>query len=134
MKAEWETCAHPYRRKCKRNHCRFIANTGVSSISLVFHENDVYAYDDTGHAGQEEEAEEVIKKISLTDGTEQTVFPIREQELLLTAAEALAINYILLSGNIQRIRKPRLCHLIIKACLNMICHRRYQKGYRCRCL
>ena len=32
------------------------ANTGVSSISLVFHENDVYAYDDTGHAGQEEEA------------------------------------------------------------------------------
>ena len=50
------------------------ANTGVSSISLVFHENDVYAYDDTGHAGQEEEAEEVIKKISLTDGTEQTVF------------------------------------------------------------
>lgn len=38
------------------------ANTGVSSISLVFHENDVYAYDDTGHAGQEEEAEEVIKK------------------------------------------------------------------------
>ena len=50
------------------------ANTGVSSISLVFHENDVYAYDDTGHAGQEAEAEEVIKKISLTDGTEQTVF------------------------------------------------------------
>ena len=80
------------------------ANTGVSSISLVFHENDVYAYDDTGHAGQEEEAEEVIKKISLTDGTEQTVFSY-------TGTGA---------SNIQRIRKPRQCHLITKDCLNMI--------------
>ena len=97
------------------------ANTGVSSISLVFHENDVYAYDDTGHAGQEEEAEEVIEK-NFADrrSTADGFFLIRGRVHPLTVEEVLAINYILLSGNIQRIRKPRQCHLIIKACLNMI--------------
>jgi hypothetical protein len=50
------------------------ANSNVSSISLVFDGNYAYAYDDTGHVGQSQEAEETIKKISLDTGTGETVF------------------------------------------------------------
>lgn len=49
-------------------------NSWVYSISLVFHDDYVYAYDDTGHAGQTTEAEEVIKKMSLKDGSSENVF------------------------------------------------------------
>ena len=49
-------------------------NNNASTISLVFHGDYVYAYDDTGHAGQTTEAEEVIKKISLKDGSSENVF------------------------------------------------------------
>lgn len=49
-------------------------NSWVDSISLVFHDGYVYAYDDTGHAGQTSEAEEIIKRISLKDGKSEDVF------------------------------------------------------------
>ena len=49
-------------------------NNNASTISLVFHGDYVYAYDDTGHAGQTSEAEEIIKRISLKDGKSEDVF------------------------------------------------------------
>ena len=38
-----------------------------SSVSLVFHENDIYAYDSVGNAGGSENHVQEIKKISIGD-------------------------------------------------------------------
>lgn len=46
----------------------------TSSISLVFHDSDVYAYDSRGHNGSEEEATEVLKKVSLDGKNTQDVY------------------------------------------------------------
>ena len=49
-------------------------NSNVTSISMVFHENCVYAYDHAGHSGSKEENTECIKKISLNDNSSKIIY------------------------------------------------------------
>lgn len=54
--------------------CALFAMDKFSSVSLVFHENDIYAYDSVGNAGGSENHVQEIKKISIGDYAVSTVY------------------------------------------------------------
>ncbi|MFQ7394259.1 MAG: hypothetical protein ACLRMX_03385 [Lachnospira eligens] len=58
------------------------ANDGVTSISMVFHGDCIYAYDHLGHTASDEVGKEVIKKIDLKTDNQKKHFHMKAKMLL----------------------------------------------------
>ncbi len=61
------------------------ANDGVTSISMVFHDDCIYAYDHLGHTASDEVGKEVIKKI--------------ERKIYVLKTDGTVVNTIVLDNN-----------------------------------
>ena len=72
------------------------ANDGVTSISMVFHGDCIYAYDHLGHTASDEVGKEVIKKIDLKTGQSEEAFSYEGKNAAISEQEVLGgINYFL---------------------------------------
>lgn len=57
----------------RKDVANLFANDRITSISMVFHNGYVYAYDHIGHIGSSESGKEIIKKINISDGSSQDI-------------------------------------------------------------
>lgn len=64
------------------------ANDLVSSISMVFHGDYVYAYDHLGHTGSGKSGKEIIKKINIYNGNSETVFEYEGTDCAINGAKS----------------------------------------------
>lgn len=64
------------------------ANDGVTSISMVFHDDCIYAYDHLGHTASDEVGKEVIKKIELRTGQSEETFSYEGKNAAISGARS----------------------------------------------
>lgn len=64
------------------------ANDGVTSISMVFHDDCIYAYDHLGHTASDEVGKEVIKKIELRTGQSEEAFSYEGKNAAISGARS----------------------------------------------
>ncbi len=64
------------------------ANDGVTSISMVFHDDCIYAYDHLGHTASDEAGKEVIKKIELRTGQSEEAFSYEGKNAAISGARS----------------------------------------------
>lgn len=64
------------------------ANDGVTSISMVFHDDCIYAYDHLGHTASDEVGKEVIKKIDLKTGQSEEAFSYEGKNAAISGARS----------------------------------------------
>ena len=64
------------------------ANDGVTSISMVFHDDCIYAYDHLGHTASDEIGKEVIKKIDLKTGQSEKAFSYEGKNAAISGARS----------------------------------------------
>lgn len=64
------------------------ANDGVTSISMVFHGDCIYAYDHLGHTASDEVGKEVIKKIDLKTGQSEEAFSYEGKNAAISGARS----------------------------------------------
>ena len=64
------------------------ANDGVTSISMVFHDDCIYAYDHLGHTASDEVGKEVIKKIELRTGQSEEAFSYEGKNSAISGARS----------------------------------------------
>ena len=64
------------------------ANDGVTSISMVFHDDCIYAYDHLGHTASDEVGKEVIKKIELRTGQSEEAFSYDGKNAAISGARS----------------------------------------------
>lgn len=64
------------------------ANDGVTSISMVFHDDYIYAYDHLGHTASDEVGKEVIKKIDLKTGQSEEAFSYEGKNAAISGARS----------------------------------------------
>ena len=57
----------------RKDVANLFANDRITSISMVFHNGYVYAYDHIGHIGSSESGKEIIKKINISDGNSRDI-------------------------------------------------------------
>lgn len=58
----------------RKEIAELLPSDGGSSIRLVFHDDEVYVYDRWGNYSYDNEINQVIKRVSLTDGTGKNVY------------------------------------------------------------
>lgn len=64
------------------------ANDGITSISMVFHDDCIYAYDHLGHTASDEVGKEVIKKIELRTGQSEEAFSYEGKNAAISGARS----------------------------------------------
>lgn len=64
------------------------ANDGITSISMVFHDDCIYAYDHLGHTASDEVGKEVIKKIDLKTGQSEEAFSYEGKNAAISGARS----------------------------------------------
>ena len=64
------------------------ANDGVTSISMVFHDDCIYAYDHLGHTASDEVGKEVIKKIDLKTAQSEEAFSYEGKNAAISGARS----------------------------------------------
>ena len=64
------------------------ANDGVTSISMVFQGDCIYAYDHLGHTASDEVGKEVIKKIDLKTGQSEEAFSYEGNNAAISGARS----------------------------------------------
>ena len=64
------------------------ANDGVTSLSMVFHDDCIYAYDHLGHTASDEVGKEVIKKIDLKTGQSEEAFSYEGKNAAISGARS----------------------------------------------
>lgn len=72
----------------RKDIAQLFANDRVTSISMVFHNGYVYAYDHIGHIGSSDSGKEIIKKINIADGSSENIVEYEGQNSAVMGARS----------------------------------------------